>query len=298
MVFDNNWATNWSYASGTPNINNMDFSRTVPDLTLDEWRHVAFTRMFTPTSVVWECFINGVSQGTSPANKLCVTGSTPAHSVGILFVGGRYTTRNHFKGKVSSIRVSNRVLSPSEFLCATGPTPPETETFGSWPTVAAPVTLMNHSLFTAPARPFTVEYTASLADGAETLLAGTWDETKKVGWKVTRAADGDVSVYARVDSKSSPYATGTFGAVSSGTSALAIVYDPYEGKGTWTLYANGKEIGSVENLWTPSASTATQPWPLTLGDASMATMAKARFTGTALAQDRLLYVPGLTIIFK
>ena len=158
--------------------------------------------------------------------------------------------------------------------------------------------MASYGLLTAPAHPFTVEYTAALADGAETLLAGTWYEAKKVGWKIVRAADGDVFVYARVDERSTPYATGTFGAIPSGTTAVAIVYDPYEGKGTWTLYANGKRVGTVENLWTPSASTATQPWPLTLGDASMATMAKARFTGTALAQDRLLYVPGLTIIFK
>ena len=296
-VYDNNWATNWPY-SGSTDINVTDFSNTVPDTDLGTWHHVAFTRMFTPTSVVWECFIDGVSQGTSPADRLCTEGDTPSHPVYIMFVGGRYTSAHHFKGKVSSIRVSNRVLAPSEFLCATGPAPKETETFGEWRSESAPLTLFNNSIFTAPANPFTIEYKAALSDGAETMLAGTWDAANKVGWKVVRAADGSVSVYARVDGRSTPYATGTFGTVQPGTPCLAVVYDPHEGKGTWKLYANGRLVGNVENLWTPSAASATQPWSLAIGDASMDTLTKVRFTGAALERRELIFDRGLVMFLR
>ena len=290
-VFENNWSRSSTGGAEA-------FSETVPDLTLNEWRHVAFTRTMTPTSLVWECFVNGISQGTSSERIISTNGDTPANRVGTLFVGGRHSSCNHFKGKVSSIRVSNRVLVPNEFLCATGPTPTDQETFGAWRTASAPLTMASYGLLTAPAHPFTVEYTAALADGAETLLAGTWYEAKKVGWKIVRAADGDVFVYARVDERSTPYATGTFGTVPSGRSAVAIIYNPYDGKGTWTLYTNGRTVGTVENLWTPSASTVPQPWPLTLGDTSMGALAQTRVTGAALGQKELLYVPGLMVIFR
>ena len=104
------------------------------DLTYDRWYHVALVHSIESVnevvSSVWRLYLDGNLKGTVSASYNKSTAKCNR-----LFVGGRYSaTKNAVIGNLSSVRLSNRALDPSEFLCAT-PAPstkPET-TAGYWP---------------------------------------------------------------------------------------------------------------------------------------------------------------------
>ena len=104
------------------------------DLPVGEWAHVALTFQTNVVDgakkAVYEVFVNGVSKG-----QLSGALSASAASSGIFLLGGRPNTANSFHGNIASLRLSNRALDPSEFLCAAHvPAPAENPlTWAYWP---------------------------------------------------------------------------------------------------------------------------------------------------------------------
>ncbi len=103
------------------------------DLEYDRWYHVALVHSIEllndVSSSVWRIYLDGALKGQPSCERGTVTGA-PAD----FFVGGRWVNKNSVIGNLSSIRLSNRALVPSEFLCATpaASTKPE-PTVGYWP---------------------------------------------------------------------------------------------------------------------------------------------------------------------
>lgn len=109
---------------------------------------------------------------------------------------------------------------------------------------------------------FTVEGWAKPAaalDAAE-FLCGTWDGAK--GWSVSLApgTDGAASIVLTAANALNAYADATLAdAIPAGLLAgwfhFAVTYDPSVGKGTWTFFADGQELGSLENTLQPAFGT-------------------------------------------
>ena len=90
-----------------------------------QWHHVALTRTCpTDKKPVFTFYVDGNQQGSSLTGTQDVKGSTAA-----LCLFGRNSSNHAFKGKVSSVRLSNVVLDPSQFLCGTVPLSRETVVF-------------------------------------------------------------------------------------------------------------------------------------------------------------------------
>ena len=104
------------------------------DLEYDRWYHVALAHTIEPvndvTHSMWRLYVDGRLKGLASQayNGLATT-------CNILYVGGRYwMDKNAVIGNLSSIRLSNRALDPSEFLCATPTAVKKPEpTAGYWP---------------------------------------------------------------------------------------------------------------------------------------------------------------------
>ena len=105
------------------------------DLKYDEWQHIALVHAIEPVNgvakSVWRLYLDGVLKGTASQNAKTGSFSTPTR----LFVGGRHVRdKNSVIGNLSSVRLSNRALDPSEFLCATPAASEKPEpTVGYWP---------------------------------------------------------------------------------------------------------------------------------------------------------------------
>ena len=110
-------------------------SGTDSDLKYDQWQHIALVHTIEPvngvTKSVWRLYLDGVLKGTASQNAKSSSIAVPSR----LFVGGRHTTNNNAViGNLSSVRLSNRALDPSEFLCATPAAGEKPEpTAGYWP---------------------------------------------------------------------------------------------------------------------------------------------------------------------
>ena len=104
------------------------------DLEYDRWYHVALVHSIEAVndeaSSVWRFYLDGSLKGT--ASKAY---NGHAYGCTMLYVGGRYwTDKNSVIGNLSSVRLSNRALDPSEFLCATpAPSTKPEPTAGYWP---------------------------------------------------------------------------------------------------------------------------------------------------------------------
>ena len=104
------------------------------DLEYDRWYHVALVHSIETVndeaSSVWRIYLDGSLKGT--ASKAY---NGHAYGCTMLYVGGRYwTDKNSVIGNLSSVRLSNRALDPSEFLCATpAPSTKPEPTAGYWP---------------------------------------------------------------------------------------------------------------------------------------------------------------------
>ena len=91
-----------------------------------EWMHIALTRTRTPNEankVVYTIYRNGQKVSELAGTKDIATG---ARAISFF---GRYCSGNRLAGQVSSMRLSNVVLKPSQFLCGTESLPTETPTF-------------------------------------------------------------------------------------------------------------------------------------------------------------------------
>lgn len=118
-------------AAGGLGIDDKAFPKTVKNLAVGDWHHVALTFCVSADDGVYELFVDGVSCGTLSASlrEEAKMGTSP-----LLYVGGRPWSDQSFKGELSSIRLSDVVLAPSEFLCAEKTIPEEgPQTLAYWP---------------------------------------------------------------------------------------------------------------------------------------------------------------------
>ena len=118
-------------ATGGLGIDDKAFPTTVKDLAVGDWHHVALTFCVSAGNGVYELFVDGESCGTLSAalRAEAKMGTSP-----LLYVGGRPWSDQSFKGELSSIRLSDVVLAPSEFLCAKKDIPEESpQTLAYWP---------------------------------------------------------------------------------------------------------------------------------------------------------------------
>ena len=103
------------------------------DLEYDRWYHVALVHsvelLNDVTSSVWRVYLDGALKGQPSCARGTQTGS-PQN----FFVGGRWVNKNAVIGNLSSVRLSNCALEPSEFLCATpAPVVKPDPTVAYWP---------------------------------------------------------------------------------------------------------------------------------------------------------------------
>lgn len=114
--------------------------------------------------------------------------------------------------------------------------------------------------------PFTVEgwvkWSHAVTNGLEFLL-GTYRYTlTQSGWRLcfdTTGATPRLRIFARGYAPVSVCVDGCFDVdvsfLENTWTHLALTYDNRVGNGTWTLFANGVRLGTVENLWSPNAGT-------------------------------------------
>ena len=98
-------------------------------LPLNTWVHLALTYRIENGNGIFDLYLDGVKKGT--LSHALGTSYTPTR----LLLGGRYTTANSWRGKMSTVRVSRGALDPSEFLCARSAAP---ESRAYWPLDGVP----------------------------------------------------------------------------------------------------------------------------------------------------------------
>jgi len=100
---------------GTQQINDVAFSGTTDDKTLNVWRHVALAYDASVTNGIWSLYVDGLPQGTL-TNSYAQKRSTAA----CIYVGGRPWSDNAFIGAIDCLRLTKGVLATNRFLNATG----------------------------------------------------------------------------------------------------------------------------------------------------------------------------------
>ena len=144
-------------------------------------------------------------------------------------------------------------------------------------------------------------------------LCGTYDSSSKSGWKLvldTTSMRPSFRIFARAGVDYTPIVDASFPECASlGNDQwihIALAFDPRIGEGLWTLFANGKSVGSVENLWHDAAlSTGAAAFALGSGADKGATGFGGgydmwRASSQALVEGCLLYtdLKGLAIIVR
>jgi len=110
-------------------INDVAFSGTTDDLTLNVWRHMALVYDVSAGNGTWSLYINGILQGTIENS------SVPARTTAsCVYVGGRPWSANSFYGAMDAVRLTRGVLSTNEFLnfAVPPPTPVAPHTVAYW----------------------------------------------------------------------------------------------------------------------------------------------------------------------
>ena len=343
------------------------------DLEYDRWYHVALVHSIemtnNETSSVWRIYLDGSLKGT--ASK-AYNGYTS--TCNMLYVGGRYwTDKNSVIGNLSSARLSNRALDPSEFLCATPAASEKPEpTAGYWPidstapglanlgdeeypleaggtaagqaetarlsipnksaltNVVTGAARQNHGSYALGAggalaaasigfemagpKPFTVEgwlkWTPSEETADEDLVTVGDALSANGGLRIyfdKTGATPKLRVFARGAWPCTPYVDGAFDADLTpliGTWAhVAIAYDANDGEGSWTLYVEGKLVGTVKNFYRPTPVDYSRGGDFTLGSTVHPLSAAVdmwRVSMVAYAPEDFLYAPpgGAIIIFR
>lgn len=310
------------------------------DLLADQWYHLAFVHAIEAVEGVrktlWRVYVNGALKGTASANY---NGATSGDKVFV--VGGRFgTDKNSVIGNLSSLRLSNRALASSEFLCATPSSPVDEtpQTVAYWPiddasgaglanliesdyplqvagnaagqAEIARNSVPNHTTMTnlvtgsarrnigsyllgagdalkvdsvgfevGFARPFTVEgwlkWTPS--DGtADEDLVNIGETASGAGIRIFFDKSGAaprLKVWGCDRWPATPFVEAAFDAdlapyVNEWTH-FAVAYDPTDHLGAWTLYADGKQIGSkVRNFWSPNGTEFLRSGWLRIGSSS------------------------------
>ena len=114
-------------------------------------------------------------------------------------------------------------------------------------------------------------------------------------------------MFARGAWPCTPYVDGTFDADLTpylGTWAhVAIAYDANDGEGSWTLYVEGKQGGTVKNFYRPTSVDYSRGGDFTLGSTVRPLSAAVdmwRVSMVAYTPEDFLYAPpgGMTILFR
>lgn len=343
------------------------------DLEYDRWYHVALVHSIETindeASSVWRIYLDGSLKGT--ASKAY---NGHAYGCTMLYVGGRYwTDKNSVIGNLSSIRLSNRALDPSEFLCATpAPSTKPEPTAGYWPidsvqpglanladakypleadgtaagqseparlsipnktaltNVVTGAARQNHGSYALGAggvleaasigfemagpKPFTVEgwlkWTPAEGTADEDLVTVGDALSANGGLRIyfdKSGASPKLRVFARGSWPCTPYVDGAFDADLAplmGTWAhVAIAYDANDGEGSWTLYVEGKQVGTVKNFYRPTPVDYSRGGDFTLGSTVHPLSAAVdmwRVSTVAFAPEDLLFAPpaGMFILFR
>ena len=320
-------------------------------------------------SSVWRIYLDGSLKGT--ASKAY---NGHAYGCTMLYVGGRYwTDKNSVIGNLSSVRLSNRALDPSEFLCATpAPSTKPEPTAGYWPidsvqpglanladaeypleadgtaagqgdkarlsipnknaltNVVTGAARQNHGSYALGAggtlaaasigfemagpKPFTVEgwlkWTPAEGTADEDLITVGDALSANGGLRIyfdKTGATPKLRVFARGAWPCTPYVDGAFDADLTslvGTWAhVAIAYDSNDGEGSWTLYVDGKQVGTVKNFYRPTSVDYSRGGDFTLGSTVRPLSAAVdmwRVSTVAFAPEDFLYAPpgGMVILFR
>ena len=344
------------------------------DLEYDRWYHVALVHSIEAVndeaSSVWRIYLDGSLKGT--ASKAY---NGHAYGCTMLYVGGRYwTDKNSVIGNLSSVRLSNRALDPSEFLCAApAPSTKPEPTVGYWPidsvqpglanladadypleadgtaagqseparlsipnktaltNVVTGAARQNHGSYALGAggvltaasigfemagpKPFTVEgwlkWTPAEGTADEDLITVGDALSANGGLRIFFDKSGEtpkLRVFARGAWPCTPYVDGAFDADLTsliGTwSHVAIAYDSNDGVGSWTLYVEGKQVGSkVKNFYRPTPVDYSRGGDFTLGSTVRPLSAAVdmwRVSTVAFAPEDLLFAPpaGMFILFR
>lgn len=110
---------------------------TAEELVDDKWHHWAYTQLPNDGNGkrIFEAFWDGASVGTLEDSAVTGTGYTDSNGTFMLGTRGNYG--NTIKGGMEYVRISDKVLTPAEFLCAGGGAgttigSAETRTAGYW----------------------------------------------------------------------------------------------------------------------------------------------------------------------
>ena len=342
------------------------------DLEYDRWYHVALVHSIEPlegvSSSVWRIYLDGVLKEQPSCTRSGANGSCQK-----LFVGGREADKNSVIGNLSSVRLSNRALDPSEFLCATpAPSTKPEPTAGYWPidsvqpglanladaeypleadgtaagqseparlsipnknaltNVVTGAARQNHGSYALGAggalaaasigfemagpKPFTVEgwlkWTPAEGTADEDLITVGDALSANGGLRIFFDKTGSspkLRVFARGAWPCTPYVDGAFDADLTtliGTWAhMAIAYDLNDGEGSWTLYVEGKQGGTVKNFYRPTSVDYSRGGEFTLGSTVRPLSAAVdmwRVSTVAYAPEDLLFAPlgGTIMIFR
>ncbi len=297
------------------------------DLLADTWYHLAFVHAIETgddgaRTSVWRVYVDGALKGTASCSY---NGST---SVGAyLSFGGRWWHNgNSVNGYLSSLRLSNCALTPTDFLCATPASAAATDSVDAayWPLDAAtgaglanlvdaayplraagtvavcddgarasipnPAALAGRVTGTARRNAGAYALGAAGALAADTLgftcdprqaftVEGwvKWDASveaqEQVIWSVGDGEGGQtlrfvvdrsgatprLAVRGRGSWPATPFVEAAFDLDFSSSADvwthLALVYTPFDGAGTWTLYVDGRApCAPVRNFYRPTSA--------------------------------------------
>ena len=344
-------------------------------LKYDQWQHIALVHTIEPingvSNSVWRLYLDGKLTGTASKTAKSSAITVPNR----LFVGGRFVReKNSVIGNLSSVRLSNCALDPSDFLCATpAPVTKPEPTVGYWPidsvqpglanladaeypleadgtaagqddkarlsipnkhaltNVVTGAARQNHGSYALGAggvlaaasigfemagpKPFTVEgwlnWTPAEGTADEDLVSVGDALSANGGLRIyfdKTGASPKLRVFARGAWPCTPYVDGTFDADLTpylGTWAhVAIAYDSNDGNGSWTLYVEGKQVGSkVKNFYRPTPIDYSRGGDFHIGSTTHPLSAAVdmwRVSMVAYAPEDLLYAPpsGAVIIFR
>ena len=344
------------------------------DLEYDRWYHVALVHSIETVdgvrSSVWRVYLDGLQKGMVSETY---NGSTSV--LNMLYVGGRYwSANNSVIGNLSSVRLSDCALDPSDFLCATpAPVAKPEPTVAYWPidsvqpglanlvdeeypleaygtaagsvdkargsipnnaaltNVVAGTARRNHGSYALGAggvlaaasigfemagpKPFTIEgwikWTPSAGTDEEDLVSVGDASSANGGLRIYFDKTGSspkLRVFARGAWPCTPYVDGSFDAdltsLAGKWTHLAIAYDSNDGDGAWTLYVEGKHVGSkVKNFYRPTSIDYSRGGDFRIGSTASPLSAAVdmwRVGTVAFGPNDLLYAPpmGMYLWFR
>lgn len=339
------------------------------DMVVDKWYHVALVHTIESVDGVrktrWRVYVDGDEMGSASTGY---NGNTTVEAR--MLIGGRnWSDKNSVIGNLSSVRLSNRALTPSEFLCASPESPVDEtpKTVAYWPidnvspvlanlvsvgcdlaaagtaqgqNDAARNRVPNHTALpevagndrrnqgsyalaadgslTAPdvghalmfTKPFTLEGWVNLSPeqtATDGIVVYAGDPATGTGLRIGFDCSGatpHLAVKAREDWPGTPIVEGTFDADLSAYvgqwTHFAVTYDPIDGTGTWTLYANGEKLGSpISNFYYPNSRMIVRCGDFRLGGV-VGAFDMWRIASGVLKPDEFLYAApaGLLIVVR